>query len=133
MDMIAAGSYGFTGMLMDFFGYNRKNFMNDRRQRQVMEYQLVESKIIQSDLWRDDVREAIELTPKKMEVYLLVIALELTGAATCLCKTCFRQRAVHLHGDYVSLARSLVRSARLRGLTGLQGPNPDAAREVANP
>mmetsp|Transcript_15230 Transcript_15230/g.27105 ORF Transcript_15230/g.27105 Transcript_15230/m.27105 type:complete len:899 (-) Transcript_15230:15-2711(-) len=86
MDMIAAGSYGFTGMLMDFFGYNRKNFMNDRRQRQVMEYQLVESKIIQSDLWRDDVREAIELTPKKMEVYLLVIALELTGAATCLCK-----------------------------------------------
>eukprot|EP00933_Yihiella_yeosuensis_P020844 TRINITY_DN16639_c0_g1_i4.p1 TRINITY_DN16639_c0_g1~~TRINITY_DN16639_c0_g1_i4.p1 ORF type:complete len:881 (+),score=174.01 TRINITY_DN16639_c0_g1_i4:171-2813(+) len=77
---------GIGGMILDAFGYNRSNFMYDRRQRQIMEYQLLEVRLKQVGLWRNDVREAIELTPKKMEVYLLVIALELTGAATCLCK-----------------------------------------------
>lgn len=46
----------------------------------------MESRLKQADLWRDDVREAIQLTPEKMEVYLLVIALELNAAAICLCK-----------------------------------------------
>eukprot|EP00435_Cladocopium_sp_Y103_P025763 s2961_g6.t1 len=45
-----------------------------------------EMRIQQVGLWRMDVRDAVELTPKKMEVYLLVIAIELTGAGCCLCK-----------------------------------------------
>ncbi|CAJ1340594.1 unnamed protein product [Effrenium voratum] len=47
---------------------------------------LKEMRLKQVDLWRRDVRDAVQLIPKKMEVYLLVIAIELTGATTCLCK-----------------------------------------------
>lgn len=77
---------GLAGAAYELFGYNRKNFQYDRRQRTIMEYQLSEMRIKQVGLWRDDVRDAVELTPKKMEVYLLVISLELTAAACCLCK-----------------------------------------------
>lgn len=77
---------GLTGAVYELFGYNRKNFQYDRRQRTIMEYQLSEMRIQQVGLWRMDVRDAVELTPKKMEVYLLVIAIELTGAGCCLCK-----------------------------------------------
>eukprot|EP00913_Durusdinium_trenchii_P031271 g29278.t1 len=113
---------GLAGAAYELFGYNRKNFQYDRRQRTIMEYQLSDrperEKTKRGDfaparpknksqwedrdlpfwpsttweseqalgLWRDDVRDAVELTPKKMEVYLLVISLELTAAACCLCK-----------------------------------------------
>lgn len=77
---------GLTGAVYELFGYNRKNFQYDRRRRTIMEYQLSEMRIQQVGLWRMDVRDAVELTPKKMEVYLLVIAIELTGAGCCLCK-----------------------------------------------
>ncbi|CAE7351184.1 unnamed protein product [Symbiodinium natans] len=86
MELLAGLISGITGAAYEVFGYNRKNFQYDRRQRTIFEYQLSEMRIKQADLWRRDVRDAIQLTPKKMEVYLLVIAMELTGAGCCLCK-----------------------------------------------
>lgn len=75
-----------TGALLGLFGYNRDNFQYDRTQRMLMEFQLAEMRIKQVGLWREDVRNVMELTPRKMEVYLLVIALELNATATALCK-----------------------------------------------
>lgn len=75
-----------SGMLADGFEYNRDNFLYDREQRQLMEYQLADMRIKQVGLWRQDVRDSIELAPKKMQVYLLVIALELNAVAVALCK-----------------------------------------------
>mmetsp|Transcript_8212 Transcript_8212/g.19258 ORF Transcript_8212/g.19258 Transcript_8212/m.19258 type:complete len:664 (-) Transcript_8212:18-2009(-) len=86
MELLAGVISGITGAAYEVFGYNRKNFQYDRRQRTIFEYQLSEMRIKQAGLWREDVRDAIQLTPKKMEVYLLVIAMELTGAGCCLCK-----------------------------------------------
>mmetsp|Transcript_7175 Transcript_7175/g.15610 ORF Transcript_7175/g.15610 Transcript_7175/m.15610 type:complete len:954 (+) Transcript_7175:168-3029(+) len=70
----------------ELFDYNRENFQNDRRQRQVMEYQLANMRIEQAKMWREDIRDVAELTPQKMEVYLLVIALELGFCVMALCK-----------------------------------------------
>mmetsp|Transcript_19685 Transcript_19685/g.34916 ORF Transcript_19685/g.34916 Transcript_19685/m.34916 type:complete len:872 (+) Transcript_19685:152-2767(+) len=86
VDVVGAGLAGVGGVLYKLFGYNRENFKYDREQRAIMEYQLLEARLKQVGLWRQDVRDAIQLTPEKMEVYLTVIALELTGALTCLCK-----------------------------------------------
>jgi len=86
MEVLAGLVSGLAGAAYEVFGYNRKNFQYDRRQRTIFEYQLSEMRIKQADLWREDVRDAIQLTPKKMEIYLLVIAMELTGAGCCLCK-----------------------------------------------
>mmetsp|Transcript_52155 Transcript_52155/g.169404 ORF Transcript_52155/g.169404 Transcript_52155/m.169404 type:complete len:1017 (+) Transcript_52155:196-3246(+) len=75
-----------TGALLGVFGYNRENYQNDRRQRLLMEMQTAEMRIAQAGLWREDVRSVMELTPRKMEVYLLVIAIELNASACALCK-----------------------------------------------
>eukprot|EP00927_Polykrikos_kofoidii_P048985 TRINITY_DN43138_c0_g1_i1.p1 TRINITY_DN43138_c0_g1~~TRINITY_DN43138_c0_g1_i1.p1 ORF type:complete len:899 (-),score=104.20 TRINITY_DN43138_c0_g1_i1:294-2990(-) len=73
-------------LLLESFDYNRENFQYDRRQRQLMEYQLASLRVDQVKLWREDIREMLELTPQKMEVYLLVIALELGFCVMALCK-----------------------------------------------
>jgi len=75
-----------TTAVMGLFGYNRNNFKFDRRQRLLMEMQLQDMKLDQVGLWREDVRALMTLTPRKMELYLLVIALELNATATALCK-----------------------------------------------
>eukprot|EP00928_Gymnodinium_smaydae_P037934 TRINITY_DN26273_c0_g3_i1.p1 TRINITY_DN26273_c0_g3~~TRINITY_DN26273_c0_g3_i1.p1 ORF type:complete len:925 (+),score=200.19 TRINITY_DN26273_c0_g3_i1:350-3124(+) len=73
-------------LLFELFDYNRENFKNDRKQRQLFEYQLANMRIDQAKLWRRDIRDIANLTPAKMEVYLLVIALELGFCITALCK-----------------------------------------------
>jgi len=80
----AAESVGMLGM--ELFGYNRQNFKYDRKQRLKMEYELAEMRVKQAELWRDDVRQTADLTPKKMEMYLIVIALELGFCVMALCK-----------------------------------------------
>jgi len=75
-----------AGLIAETFMYNRENFMYDRKQRQVMEYELADMRIEQVGLWREDVRDFCTLTPKKMEVYLLVTALELGFCIMALCK-----------------------------------------------
>jgi hypothetical protein len=44
------------------FGYNRENFMYDRKQRQETELQVLEWRCAQAELWRDDIRDIIGLT-----------------------------------------------------------------------
>eukprot|EP00927_Polykrikos_kofoidii_P038293 TRINITY_DN32636_c0_g2_i1.p1 TRINITY_DN32636_c0_g2~~TRINITY_DN32636_c0_g2_i1.p1 ORF type:complete len:872 (+),score=131.61 TRINITY_DN32636_c0_g2_i1:226-2841(+) len=73
-------------LLLESFDYNRENFQNDRRQRQLMEYQLSNMRLDQAKMWREDVRDLLEFVPEKMEVYLVVIALELGFCVMALCK-----------------------------------------------
>eukprot|EP00913_Durusdinium_trenchii_P003944 g3653.t1 len=57
------------------FEYNQKNFKYDREMRQKTEFKTREWRNAQCDLWRDDVREIIGLTEKKMDSYLVVRTL----------------------------------------------------------
>lgn len=75
-----------AALALDVFDYNRGNFQYDRKQRQSMEYELADMRIEQVALWRKDVRDFCTLTPRKMEIYLLVIALELGFCVMALCK-----------------------------------------------
>mmetsp|Transcript_129458 Transcript_129458/g.224840 ORF Transcript_129458/g.224840 Transcript_129458/m.224840 type:complete len:957 (-) Transcript_129458:60-2930(-) len=68
------------------FDYNRKNFLNDRTMRQKMEYQMLDMRIDQATMWREDVRNFMELTLNKLENYLLVAALELGFCVVAFCK-----------------------------------------------
>eukprot|EP00971_Amphidinium_carterae_P023556 464737-Amphidinium_carterae.1 len=66
------------------FGYNRENFLYDRKQRQEFEYKM---RILPlQGLWREDVRDIVGLTGRKIEVYLTFVAFELTFAVCALCK-----------------------------------------------
>lgn len=59
------------------FGYNRKNYMYDRKMRQEQEFTIAEMRLKQAELWREDVRDISELTERKMDTYLIVNALQL--------------------------------------------------------
>ncbi|CAE8594688.1 unnamed protein product [Polarella glacialis] len=59
------------------WNYNRDNFLYDRKQRQETELAILEWRSAQAELWRDDVRDIIGLTEKKMESYLIVSTLQL--------------------------------------------------------
>lgn len=71
--MEALGSLALGGMTL--FGYNRKNFLYDRKMRQEQEFTIAEMRLKQADLWREDVRDISELTQRKMDTYLIVNAL----------------------------------------------------------
>lgn len=68
------------------FEYNKKNFDEDRDQRQTMEYQLFEMRIKQTGMWREDIRQIIEFTQTKVEMYMLVSTLLLGFCATAIVK-----------------------------------------------
>ncbi|CAD7974703.1 unnamed protein product [Amoebophrya sp. A25] len=72
--------------LEDVFDYNRENFQFDAKQWQEREYQEQKMRIEQGALYRDDVRDLMELTTGKMDVYLLVNALLLDMSVRILCK-----------------------------------------------
>jgi hypothetical protein len=72
--------------LWNVFHYNKDNFKYDRHGRQKFEYTVVDMKITQASLWRDDVRTMVSLALTKMETYLLIIALLLVCCVTALCK-----------------------------------------------
>ncbi|CAK9019498.1 unnamed protein product [Durusdinium trenchii] len=55
--------------------YNRDNFLYDRKMRQETELKILEWRASQSELWRDDVRDIIGLTQRKMDSYLIVSTL----------------------------------------------------------
>lgn len=82
MALEAAGAAAITGGSL--FQYNRGNFIYDRDMRQEIEYQVMDYRIQQADLWRDDVREIIGLTAVKMDTYLIVIAVEFGFAVMAL-------------------------------------------------
>eukprot|EP00403_Amphidinium_massartii_P027125 CAMPEP_0178391890 /NCGR_PEP_ID=MMETSP0689_2-20121128/11396_1 /TAXON_ID=160604 /ORGANISM="Amphidinium massartii, Strain CS-259" /LENGTH=882 /DNA_ID=CAMNT_0020012447 /DNA_START=104 /DNA_END=2752 /DNA_ORIENTATION=+ len=68
------------------FDYNRENFQYDRKQRLEMEFQVIDMRLSQTALWRQDVRDILGLTGRKIEVYLTIVAFELTFAVCALCK-----------------------------------------------
>lgn len=87
MPLAAAAAFGAasTGAGSTLFGYNRENFLYDRKMRQETEYQIMDFRIKQAELWREDVRDIIGLTSVKMDTYLIVNAVQLgfTVAAFC--------------------------------------------------
>lgn len=60
----------------DVFSYNRKNYLYDREMRQEQELSVLEFRIRQADLWREDIRDLADLTIKKMDVYTTVNVLQ---------------------------------------------------------
>lgn len=64
------------------WSYNRENFLYDREMRQHQEFTVLEMKLRQADLWREDVRDLIGLTEKKMDSYMVVNALQLGFCVT---------------------------------------------------
>lgn len=71
-EVVGAASLGVSGV----FGYNRKNFMYDREMRQSQEIKIMQMRIEMVDVWREDVRDMVELTEGKMDTYMLVAALQ---------------------------------------------------------
>jgi len=59
------------------YKYQRENFMFDAEQRIKREYQAQDMKIKQFELYREDIRDLVELTVSKMDNYLIVNTLQL--------------------------------------------------------
>mmetsp|Transcript_62890 Transcript_62890/g.205325 ORF Transcript_62890/g.205325 Transcript_62890/m.205325 type:complete len:940 (-) Transcript_62890:417-3236(-) len=59
------------------WGYNRENYKFDREMRQKNEFKVLEFRNAQSQLWREDIRDIISLTEKKMDAYLIISVLQL--------------------------------------------------------
>mmetsp|Transcript_89954 Transcript_89954/g.140889 ORF Transcript_89954/g.140889 Transcript_89954/m.140889 type:complete len:888 (+) Transcript_89954:66-2729(+) len=70
----------------DVFNYNHTNFNEDREQRQECEYKVMDMRVEQAGLWREDIREIVEFTQTKLEMYMLVSTLELGFCATAIVK-----------------------------------------------
>eukprot|EP00425_Heterocapsa_triquetra_P039511 CAMPEP_0195066016 /NCGR_PEP_ID=MMETSP0448-20130528/11486_1 /TAXON_ID=66468 /ORGANISM="Heterocapsa triquestra, Strain CCMP 448" /LENGTH=1017 /DNA_ID=CAMNT_0040097187 /DNA_START=78 /DNA_END=3132 /DNA_ORIENTATION=- len=77
MAALGAAAAGVAAGAHVLFGYNRENYKYDREMRLQNEYQILEWRSKQSELWRDDVREIIGLTEKKMDNYLIISTLSL--------------------------------------------------------
>eukprot|EP00439_Symbiodinium_sp_Y106_P079861 s1897_g18.t1 len=70
MEMLAAGVAG------GLFGYNRENFFFDGEQRIKREYQGQLMRVKQFELFREDIRDLMELTVAKMDNYLIVNTIQ---------------------------------------------------------
>mmetsp|Transcript_115930 Transcript_115930/g.328062 ORF Transcript_115930/g.328062 Transcript_115930/m.328062 type:complete len:1048 (-) Transcript_115930:133-3276(-) len=66
----------------ELFSYNRENFFFDEELRTERLYQNQEMRVRQFELYREDVRDLVDLTVKKMEVYLVVNTLQLGFCVT---------------------------------------------------
>lgn len=77
LGQVAAGAATFAGSAHAIWGYNRANFLYDREMRQEQEFQIIKYRNKQAELWREDVRDLIELTEKKMDSYLVITTIQL--------------------------------------------------------
>jgi len=59
----------------EVYDYNRENFLEDREMRMKKEFQERRLRCKQGSLWREDVRDFVSLTERKMKYYLLVNVL----------------------------------------------------------
>eukprot|EP00927_Polykrikos_kofoidii_P078096 TRINITY_DN7496_c0_g2_i1.p1 TRINITY_DN7496_c0_g2~~TRINITY_DN7496_c0_g2_i1.p1 ORF type:complete len:982 (-),score=171.92 TRINITY_DN7496_c0_g2_i1:23-2968(-) len=66
------------GMASWLFSYNRENFMNDKEQRIKRDYQGQVMQVKQFQLYREDVRDLIDLTVAKMDAFLVTGTLFVT-------------------------------------------------------
>lgn len=58
--------------LEEIFDYNRENFRFDAKQWQERGFQEQKMRVDQGQLYRDDVRDLMELTTGKMDLYLIM-------------------------------------------------------------
>eukprot|EP00913_Durusdinium_trenchii_P030237 g28327.t1 len=70
------------GLSGQVYEYNRDNFKNDREQRMKKEFHERKYRVIQGQLWREDVRDFISLTEQKMSLYLIINVLLLSFTVT---------------------------------------------------
>ncbi|CAE7642765.1 unnamed protein product, partial [Symbiodinium sp. CCMP2456] len=84
--LAAAGVATAAGAGGTLFGYNRENYLYDRKMRQETEYQIMDFRIKQAELWREDVRDIIGLTSVKMDTYLIVNAVQLGFTVMAFCE-----------------------------------------------
>eukprot|EP00811_Abedinium_folium_P035676 NODE_844_length_2737_cov_5.248276.p1 GENE.NODE_844_length_2737_cov_5.248276~~NODE_844_length_2737_cov_5.248276.p1 ORF type:complete len:894 (+),score=269.76 NODE_844_length_2737_cov_5.248276:78-2684(+) len=68
------------------FSYHRKNFMFDKGLRQSREFQHQNLRIEQFVLYREDVRDLVNLTTQKMDLYMVMAALLAEKTVVMICK-----------------------------------------------
>eukprot|EP00933_Yihiella_yeosuensis_P004855 TRINITY_DN109256_c0_g1_i1.p1 TRINITY_DN109256_c0_g1~~TRINITY_DN109256_c0_g1_i1.p1 ORF type:complete len:931 (-),score=183.44 TRINITY_DN109256_c0_g1_i1:139-2931(-) len=74
------------GLAAKVFDYNRENFQEDREQRMKKEFHERGYRMVQAQLWRQDVRDFVSLTEMKMSLYLIVNVLLLGFTMTLWCE-----------------------------------------------
>eukprot|EP00928_Gymnodinium_smaydae_P021377 TRINITY_DN18332_c0_g1_i2.p1 TRINITY_DN18332_c0_g1~~TRINITY_DN18332_c0_g1_i2.p1 ORF type:complete len:1248 (-),score=283.09 TRINITY_DN18332_c0_g1_i2:172-3867(-) len=77
MTAALAGMVGLAAGGHTLFGYNRANYLYDRKMRLEQEFKVIEFRNLQASLWREDVRDIIGLTERRMDSYLVVNTLQL--------------------------------------------------------
>eukprot|EP00927_Polykrikos_kofoidii_P029109 TRINITY_DN25220_c0_g1_i1.p1 TRINITY_DN25220_c0_g1~~TRINITY_DN25220_c0_g1_i1.p1 ORF type:complete len:1284 (+),score=182.52 TRINITY_DN25220_c0_g1_i1:164-4015(+) len=82
MEVIAAVGLG----AKELFSYNRTNFKFDQEQRIERESLRIEMQVKRFELFREDVRDLVELTVDRMDVYHLVGALFLEFCIVLFCE-----------------------------------------------
>lgn len=86
MEFLAgAGAVGASGAA-GVFEYNRANFVYDRKMRQETEHKIMDFRIKQAELWREDVRDIIGLTAVKMDTYLVLNTVQLGFCVMAFCE-----------------------------------------------
>lgn len=68
------------------WGYNRNNYLYDRDMRQEQEFKALLYRNRQAALWREDVRDIVSLTERKMDTYLIVNAIQLASTLMLFCE-----------------------------------------------
>jgi len=77
MEAIGVQAAGAALLGQSVFDYNRENFHYDRELRLHKEFKELHFRVIQADLWRQDIRDIIGLVELKTKKYLLVNVLML--------------------------------------------------------
>lgn len=70
----------------EVFGYNRENYLYDRKMRMETEYTIMDMRIKKTGLWREDVKDIVALTAIKMDTYLIVNAVQLGFVVMAFCE-----------------------------------------------
>lgn len=83
MEAAAAGAAIGTAKV---YHYNRQNFLEDRLQRLRKEFAQQRYRVAQAGLWREDIRDFVSLTERKMSLYLLVNVLLLSFTINLWCE-----------------------------------------------
>eukprot|EP00930_Biecheleria_cincta_P086328 TRINITY_DN7563_c0_g3_i1.p1 TRINITY_DN7563_c0_g3~~TRINITY_DN7563_c0_g3_i1.p1 ORF type:complete len:1135 (+),score=186.80 TRINITY_DN7563_c0_g3_i1:47-3451(+) len=82
MELLMAGALG----AKELFSYNRENFKFDKDQQIEREALRLEMQVKRFELFREDVRDLVELTVDRMDVYHLVGALFLEFCVVLFCE-----------------------------------------------
>jgi len=81
-----AGAAALFGGSKELAMYNRKNYFFDNKLRMERDYQIQDMTIEQFALYREDVRDLVELTVGKMDLYLIAAALLVDRTIVMICK-----------------------------------------------